>query len=120
MLSNDLVIKISEKLKKKNEKQSHQKTSYTLMVQEINNQVQGEESEGHLKINTHEGHNTGDKLSNNHTNILKMTARKMAVRPSLISVTAQDSPGQGLGLGVHPILLRCCKLKLHAKHDTCK
>ena len=37
--------------KKKKKKKNHQKTSYTLMVQEINNQVQGEESEGHLKIN---------------------------------------------------------------------
>ena len=49
-----------------------------------------------------------------------MTVMKTAARPSFISATAQDSPGQGLGLGINPILLGCCKLKLHAKHDPCK
>lgn len=33
-----------------------------------------------------------------------------AAGPSFISATTQDSPGQGLGLGIKPLWLRSCKL----------
>jgi len=41
----------------KTKQNKHQKTAYTLIAQVINNQVQGEESEGHLKINNPLGAN---------------------------------------------------------------